>query len=165
MHSDIFAKEYISWVKSGYIIVPVKIACSSVTHTRTCLTALYPRIPGNSRYQKGKTNLDFTDARDSEWQWHQLGHMQVCNSLWTDNHASTSPLSFLQAGCPSCRPTNSVNALKAKCSSVTKFETYFIHCAFYAALLVINTKQVQYVPPHYGRVNLCSQHFTLQQQL
>jgi len=34
-----------------------------------------------SRYQKGKTNLDFTVARDSEWQWHQLGHMQVCTSL------------------------------------------------------------------------------------
>ena len=31
-----------------------------------------------SRYQKGKTNLDFTEARVSEWQWHQLGHMQVC---------------------------------------------------------------------------------------
>jgi len=29
-----------------------------------------------SRYQKGKTNLDFTEARDSEWQWLQLGHMQ-----------------------------------------------------------------------------------------
>jgi len=28
-----------------------------------------------SRYQKGKTNLDFTAARDSEWQWHQLGRM------------------------------------------------------------------------------------------
>jgi len=28
-----------------------------------------------SRYQKGKTNLDFTEARDSEWHWHQLGHM------------------------------------------------------------------------------------------
>ena len=39
------------------------------------------------RYQKGKTNLDFTEARDSEWQWHQLGHMQVCTSLQTDNHA------------------------------------------------------------------------------
>jgi len=25
------------------------------------------------RCQKGKTNLDFTEARDSEWQWHQLG--------------------------------------------------------------------------------------------
>ena len=31
----------------------------------------------------------------------------------TDNHASTPPLCFLQAGCPSCRPTNSVKALKA----------------------------------------------------
>ena len=47
-----------------------------------------------SRYQKGKTNLDFTGARDSEWQWHQLGHMQICTSLQTDYHASTPPLSF-----------------------------------------------------------------------
>jgi len=66
-----------------------------------------------SRYQEGKTNLDFTEARDIEWHWHQLGHMQVCTSLQTDKHASTPPLSFLQAGCPSCRPTNSVKALKA----------------------------------------------------
>jgi len=47
--------------------------------------------------------------------------MQVCTSLQTDNHASTSPLSFLQAGCPSCRPTNSVKALKAF-ASVTKLK-------------------------------------------
>jgi len=47
-----------------------------------------------SWYQKGKTNLDFTEARDSEWQWHQLGHMKVCTSLQADNHASTPPLSF-----------------------------------------------------------------------
>ena len=66
-----------------------------------------------SRYQKGKTNLDFTEAGDSEWQWYQLGHMQVCTPLQTDNNASTPPLSFLQEGCPSCRPTNSVKALKA----------------------------------------------------
>jgi len=46
------------------------------------------------RYQKGKTNLDFTTARDSEWQWHQLGQMQVCTSLQTDNHASTPLLGF-----------------------------------------------------------------------
>jgi len=67
-----------------------------------------------SRYQKGKTNLDFIEARDSEWQWHQLGDMQVCTSLQTDSHTSTPPLSFFQAGCPSCRPTNSVKALKAQ---------------------------------------------------
>ena len=48
-----------------------------------------------SRYQKGKTNLNFTEARDSEWQWRHLGHMQVCTSLQTDNHASTPPLSCL----------------------------------------------------------------------
>jgi len=39
-------------------------------------------------------DLDFTEARDSEWQWHQLGHMQVCTSLQTDIHASTPPLSY-----------------------------------------------------------------------
>ena len=65
------------------------------------------------RYQKAKTNLDFTEARDSEWQWHQLGHMQVCTSLQTDNHASNLTTEILQAGCPSCHPTNSVKALKA----------------------------------------------------
>jgi len=40
-------------------------------------------------------------------------HMQVCTLLQTDNHASTPPLSFVQAGCPSCCPTNCLNALKA----------------------------------------------------
>ena len=71
-----------------------------------------------SRYQKGKTNLDFSEARDSKWQWHQLGRMQVCTSLQADNHASTPPLSFLQAGCPSCRPTNSVKAPRARALKV-----------------------------------------------
>jgi len=33
--------------------------------------------------------------------------------LIPDNHANIPPLSFLQAGCPSCRPTNSVKALKS----------------------------------------------------
>jgi len=45
-----------------------------------------------SQYQKGKTKLDFTEARDSEWQWYQLGHMQICTLLQTDNHASTPAL-------------------------------------------------------------------------
>jgi len=51
-----------------------------------------------SRYQNGKTNLDFTEAGDSEWQWHPLGHMQVCISLQTDNHASTPPLESFFTG-------------------------------------------------------------------
>jgi len=62
-----------------------------------------------SRYQKGKTNLDFTEARDSEWQWHQLGHMQVCTSLQTDNYASTPPLKFFYRpdALPAAQPTAS----------------------------------------------------------
>ena len=79
---------------------------STNTHTRS--TALFLTLP---RWAS-KTNLDFTEARDSEWQWHQLGHTQVCMSLQTDNHASTPPLSLLQARYSSCRPTNSVRALK-----------------------------------------------------
>jgi len=57
-----------------------------------------------SRYQKGKTNLDFTEATDSEWQWHQLRNMQVCTSLKSDNHASTPPLSFFTGRMPFLPP-------------------------------------------------------------
>ena len=92
------------------------------THTHTHpFIGPFSRTTRVSRYQKVNTNLDFTEARDSEWQWHQLDHMQVCTALQTDNHTSTPPLSFLQAGCPSCRPTNSVNALKARLLDTYKF--------------------------------------------
>ena len=69
------------------------------THTHTHIHPFYGPLSETtqvSRYQKGKTNVDFTEARDSEWQWHQL----MGDMLQTDNHASTPPLSFLQAGCP-----------------------------------------------------------------
>ena len=84
-------------------------------HTHTHLMALYSGLPGSAGTKRVKPIgiRDFTEARDSECQWHQLGHMQVCNSLQTDNHASTPPLIFLPAGCPSCCPTTSVKTLKA----------------------------------------------------
>ena len=53
----------------------------SISHARTDArmhTHTHPfngplsRTTRMSRYQKGTTNLDFTEARDSEWQWHQL---------------------------------------------------------------------------------------------
>jgi len=69
---------------------------------------LFSRTTWVSRYQKGKTNLDFTGSRGSEWQWHQLGHMQVCTSLQTDNHASTPPLFFYRPDAlPAAQPTAS----------------------------------------------------------
>jgi len=80
-----------------------------------------------SLYHKGKTNLDFTEARDSEWQWNQLSHMQVCVLLQTDNHASTQPLNFLHARYPSCRATNSVKALKALSKLIKMLSNAFIN--------------------------------------
>jgi len=83
----------------------------TITHTHTHpFNGPFSGTTQVSRYQKGNTDQDFTEPRDSEWQWHQLGHIQVCISLQPDNHTSTPLLSFLQAGCPSCRPTNSVKA-------------------------------------------------------
>jgi len=64
-----------------------------------------------SQYQKGKTGLDFTEARDSEWPWHELERMQVYTLLQTDNHASTPPLSFFTGWMPFL-PPNSIKALK-----------------------------------------------------
>ena len=91
--------------------------CEPALHTHTHpFNGPFSRTTQVSRYQQGKTNLDLTEAREGEWQWLQLGHVQVCTSLQTDNHASTPPLSFLQAGCPSCHATNSVKALKASVS-------------------------------------------------
>ena len=95
---------------SHYRQITLTLTLHTHTHTFNSPLSVTTQV---SRYQNGKTSLDFTGARDSELQWYQLGHMQICTSLQTDNHTSTPPLSFLQAGCPSCRPTNSVKALKA----------------------------------------------------
>jgi len=67
-----------------------------------------------SQYQKVKTNQDFTEARDSEWQWHQLGHMQVCTLLQTDTHASTPPLSFFTGRMPFLPPNQQHQSTEGK---------------------------------------------------
>jgi len=74
------------------------------THTHP-FNGPFSRTTQVSRYQKGKTNLDLTEARDSEWQWHQLG---MCKSAPCSRQITTPAPHrsvFLQAGCPSCRPT------------------------------------------------------------
>jgi len=72
-----------------------------------------------SWYEKGKTNLDFTKAKDIEWQWHQLGHMQICTSPGTDNDVSTPSFTFYRPDTlPAAQP--SVKTLKA----LTHIHTY-----------------------------------------
>ena len=84
---------------------PIIFVALSQTHT---FNGPFSRTTQVGWYQKGKTKLDFTEARDSEWQWHQLGHMQVCTSFQTDNHASTLPLRFYRPDAlPAAQPTAS----------------------------------------------------------
>jgi len=85
---------------------------SHCIHTHTHTHQFNGPLSGTTQvswYQKDKTNLDFTGARDSEWQWHQLGHMQVRTLLQRDNHASTSLLKFFYRpdALPATQPTES----------------------------------------------------------
>jgi len=104
--SNRFCHVHISYIHLSVFNTP-GISCISMLHTHTHTHTFNGSLPGTtrvSRYQKGKTSLDFTEARDSEWQRHQLGRVQVCTSLQIDNHASTPPLSF---ALPATQPTAS----------------------------------------------------------
>ena len=96
------------------------------THTHTHpFNGPLSRTTRVSRYQKEKTNLDFTEARDSEWQWHQQCHMQVCTSLQTDNHASTPPLSFFTGRMPFLPPNQQRQSTEG--NSIEGTEEYFMN--------------------------------------
>jgi len=70
------------------------------------LTLLVVWLEGHAAY--------FTEARYSEWQWHQLGHMQICTSSQTDNRASTPQLSFFTGWMPFLLLNQQHRSLKAK---------------------------------------------------
>jgi len=49
------------------------------------------------------------------WQWHQLDHMQItCTVLQTDNHASTTPLSFSTGRMPYLPPDQQHQSTEGK---------------------------------------------------
>ena len=57
-----------------------------------------------------KTSLDLLEQDiDSECQWHQLGHMQICTSPQRDYHASIPPL----AG--ACSGISKVSRVRVRC--------------------------------------------------
>ena len=82
------------------------------THTHTRLTALFPGLPGWASTRKVKPiwifqKQDTVSGSGISW--------AICKSA-TRSRQITMPAPhhsvFLQAGCPSCRPTNSIKALK-----------------------------------------------------
>jgi len=107
LEQEIVSDSGISWV----VLKSVPRSRQITRHTHTHTHLFNGPLSGTtqvSRYHKGKTNMDFTGARDSEWQWHQLGSIQVCTMLQTDNHASTSTLSFYWPDVlPATQPTAS----------------------------------------------------------
>jgi len=62
-----------------------------------------------SRYQKGKTSPDFTEARDSEW----LGISWAIHKS-ADYHASTTPLSFFTGRMPFLPPNQQRQSTEGK---------------------------------------------------
>jgi len=47
------------------------LVAEAIGSKHTPIYGPFSRTTQVSWYQKGKTNLDFTEARDAEWQWHQ----------------------------------------------------------------------------------------------
>jgi len=106
-----------------YLAHPVKnwmilLARSFTAHMSLLATIITHTHPFNgplsgttqvSRYQKGKTSLDFTEARDSEWQWHQLGHMQVCTSRQITTPAPHHSDFYRPDALPAVQPTVSLH--------------------------------------------------------
>jgi len=71
------------------------------THPILRLPGLCPGLPG---WVSTRSNLDFTEAWDSDWQWHKRA---ICKSApQTDNHANIPPLSFHRLDAiPATQPT------------------------------------------------------------
>jgi len=89
------------------------------TRTHTRLTALFPGLSRWAGTRKVKNQSGFYWSKR---QWVVVASagpyasLHLVSDRWPCQHPTTQ---FLQAGCPSCRPTNSVKALKAKNSQMT----------------------------------------------
>ena len=95
------------------IIIPLQSQGVYYTHTHTRLTALFLGVPRSAGTRKAKPIwilLEQETVSGSGISW------GICKSAPCSRQITT-PVPhhsvFLQAGCPSCRPTNSVKALKA----------------------------------------------------
>jgi len=80
------------------------------------------------------TALDFTEARNSEWQWNQLGHMQICT--WPQTDATPHHSVFYRPDAlPAAEPTSSKHwrhqatfLINLPSARVTRVFNYFWYC-------------------------------------
>jgi len=140
---------------ASFPFVLLRLGCLHLTYIKSQqeLLLLHPfngplsRTTQVSWYQKGKTNLDFTEARDSEWQWHQPGNMQVCTSLQTDNYASTPPLSFFTGRMPflppnqQCQSTEGTKKSQQEMNAKNKYS--HTHAVTYKTINILQNYSIQ----------------------
>ena len=77
--------------------------------------ALCPGLPSWAGSRKVKPIwILLKQENEWQWQWHQLGHMQVCTSLQTDNHTSTPLLSFFTGRMPFLPPNQQCQSTEGR---------------------------------------------------
>jgi len=109
--------------RTKHDVSTIALCPESLKHNKTKLS-----------YQKGKTNLDFTEASASEWQWHQLGHMQVCTLLQTTTPAPHHSVFYRPDALPAAQPTMSKHSavfdvlVLTGCTSVTDWRKLRTSC-------------------------------------
>ena len=59
---------------------PVLLLLHPFTGKLLSTTGLFSTTTSVSQHRKGGTTLDFNEARDDGWQWHQLDHMQIIST-------------------------------------------------------------------------------------
>ena len=102
---------------------------------------LFSRTTWVSQQQKCKPFWILLKQEMMGWQWHQLDHTQIIfTTFQTDNHASTSSLNFLRAGCSSLCPTNSV---KAQTQDISKLQVLLV-LSFILLMDISATVQLPY---------------------
>ena len=125
-------------LRKAFRIIPVgflQAKCLSLCPINTVSTHTHPfngHFSGTiwgSWYQKGKTNLDFTETRDSEWQWHQLGY----NKSATSSRQITMPApnhSVFTGRVPYLLPNQQRQSTEGQSSQHCQYTTrisYYIH--------------------------------------
>ena len=98
---------------SCFMEVICRIPAPHTTPHHNHFTAHYPRPPGWAGARSEL--LDFM-VQGKINRCRHTDHPAGCHSIRTNHCPPPPPPSpiFLQAGCPSCRPTNNVKALKAR---------------------------------------------------
>ena len=112
----------LQWRLPGIVFVIIRLSLHRHTHTPV-LRPFFRDYPGWAGTRKVKTNLVFTETRDSEWQWHQLGRMQVYTSLQIDNHARIPPLSFFTGRMPFLPPNQQRQSTEGKFFFALQYNT------------------------------------------